>query len=83
MMNDYLKSVDSLDSQPTGVSIPTESSTTTVINSSQSNQIPVLNIKKSPSVTVSNEEKEESFDMDLPNYLKENSVIVKRYQLRK
>jgi len=83
MMNDYLKSVDSLDSQPTGVSIPTESSTTTVINSSQSNQIPVLNIKKSPSATVSNEEKEESFDMDLPNYLKENSVIVKRYQLRK
>ena len=82
-MNDYLKSVDSLDSQPTGVSIPTESSTTTVINSSQSNQIPVLNIKKSPSATVSNEEKEESFDMDLPNYLKENSVIVKRYQLRK
>lgn len=83
MMSDYLKSVDSFKSQPTGVSIPTEYSPTTVINPSGSNQIPVLNIKESPSTTVSNEEKEESFDMDLPNYLKDSSVIVKRYQLRK
>lgn len=83
-MSDYINNIDSFGSQLTSVASVTEEQNTSMVNSSlEYEQIEVVDAADTPLTTVSDDQPCETTDVETPNYLRQRTIIVRRYQLRK
>lgn len=83
-MSDYLDSIDSSEIKSTSTTTETEEQNTSTVNKyDESSPIEVIDAKGTPSATVSVEERDEFAEANLPDYLAQSTIIVRRYKLRK
>lgn len=83
-MSDYLDSIDSSEIKSTSTTSEIEDQNTSTVNKSdESSPVEVIDAQGTPSATVSVEERDEFAETDLPEYLAQSTIIVRRYKLRK